>query len=154
MKIFLVLSLSMISLVSCASQSSSTSGAFNVSESKFNFSETVSKFKDLTLKKGWKISVIHDLQETMRKNGVEVLPVSVIESCHPKYAAIVLKSDRLREMSPMMPCRISIYELSDGRTYISRMNMAAMATHIDPDMTEALMPALKESEEIIDSLVE
>ena len=38
----------------------------------------------------------HDLQETLRKNGKDVLPVKVIELCKPDYSVQLLKEDSER----------------------------------------------------------
>jgi uncharacterized protein (DUF302 family) len=57
------------------------------SQSRFSFTETNEILSKTILENGWKITIIHDLQETMKKNGKEVLPVKVIEICNPKKAS-------------------------------------------------------------------
>ena len=51
---------------------------FIESESRYNFDESVRKLTETVTNGGWKISVVHDLQESMKKAGNEVLPVKVI----------------------------------------------------------------------------
>lgn len=119
------------------------------SQSRFGFTETIEKLSKNILEKGWKITIIHDLQETMKKNNKEVLPVKVIELCNPGYAFQILSKDELRNVSPMLPCRISVYEKSDGITYISRMNAPAFAGMIGGDAAKAIVQAFNETEEFV-----
>ena len=41
-------------------------------QSRFGFTETIEKLSKDILEKGWKITMTHDLQETMKKNGKAV----------------------------------------------------------------------------------
>ena len=54
--------------------------------SRYGFDETVNRLSEIVAENGWKVIQILDLQETMRKNGKEVLPVKVMELCKPDYA--------------------------------------------------------------------
>ena len=60
------------------------------SQSKFSFSATIDELSKAIVAKGWKITITHDLQETMKKNGKEVLPVKVMEICNPGLAYQIL----------------------------------------------------------------
>jgi len=102
----------------------------------------------------WKVIYVHDLQETMRKNGKEVIPVKVIELCKPAYAYRLLSDDDLRIYSNMMPCRISVYEKADGNTYVSRMNSAMLASQIGGVVQEVMSGSYREAEEIIGKIIE
>ena len=42
-------------------------------QSKYNFDQTVQKLTETILSAGWKVTHVHDLQETMRKNQFDVL---------------------------------------------------------------------------------
>ncbi len=118
-------------------------------QSQFGFDETIVKLSKDILENGWKITITHDLQETMKKNSKEVLPVKVIELCNPNHAFQILSKDELRNVSPMLPCRISVYEKSDGNTYISRMNAPAFAGMIGGDAAKAIVQAFDETEVFI-----
>jgi len=119
------------------------------SQSRFGFTETNEILSKTILEKGWKITVTHDLQETMKKNGKEVLPVKVIEICNPGLAFRILSKDELRDVSPMLPCRLSVYEKSDGLTYISRMNAPVFAGMIDEEAAKTIILAFDEAEQFI-----
>lgn len=71
---------------------------FFESRSKYSFEETINLLTELVPEYEWKIIQILDLQETMRKNGKEVLPVKVVEMCKPDYAYQLLSDDSLRFM--------------------------------------------------------
>lgn len=99
-------------------------------ESKLNFTETVEALTKALPTDGWKISVVHDLQDALKKNGKDVLPVKVFEVCNPQYSGKILEADNFRAVSLMMPCRVSVYEKSNGKTYIAVMNSKPMAKSI------------------------
>lgn len=122
---------------------------FLLNESKFDFSATIEKLSEQILSEGWKISVTHDLQETLKKSGQEVLPIKILEICKPEYSGKLLSVDSLRLYSPLMPCRISIYETGDGKIYISRMNSEAMANQIGGVVAEVMGKAFGEIENIL-----
>jgi uncharacterized protein (DUF302 family) len=122
-------------------------------QSRFGFTETIDKLSKTIVENGWKITITHDLQETMKKNSKEVLPVKVIELCNPNHAFQILSKDELRNVSPMLPCRISVYEKSDGFTYISRMNAPAFANIIGGEAAKTIIKAFDETEEFVKLVV-
>lgn len=122
---------------------------FLENESKFGFEETVEKVKTGFEGKSWKISAIHDLQQTLKGFGKEVLPVRVFSVCHPKHSGRILELDDERILSSMMPCRVSIYQKSDGKTYISRINSLSMAQSFEGVMGEVMTGTSLEIEEIL-----
>lgn len=127
---------------------------FQESRSKYGFDETVAKLGEVISGKGWRITHTHDMQETMTKNGYSVLPLKVVELCNPAYASRMLADDDLRIYSSMMPCRISIYEKSDGHTYISRTNNGAMAAMIGGVVQEVMSGAYADAEGFVAQVTE
>ena len=126
---------------------------FLENESKYNFAETVEKLTAEIEKKTWKVLVVHDLQETLKKNGTEVLPIKVFALCHPKHSSKILLKDDERIVSSLMPCRVSVYEKSNGKSYISRMNTGVLAKSIGGIVEEVMIASSKEVEEILSSLI-
>lgn len=122
---------------------------FFENRSKYGFEETINQLTELVPENEWKIIQILDLQETMRKNGKDVLPVKVVEMCKPDYAYQLLSEDSQRIYSNMMPCRVSVYEKSDGNTYISRMNSAMFAEQIGGVMKDVMSKAFDDVEKMI-----
>lgn len=100
---------------------------FTVSESKYGFDQTVEVITGKVSELKWTMPHQYDLQQTMAKNGFEVNPVKVFSICKPNVAVGILSNDENRSVSAMMPCRISIYEKADGKTYISRMNAGLLS---------------------------
>lgn len=127
---------------------------FFETKSKYGFDETVQKLSEIASGSGWKLIHVHDLQETMRKNGKEVLPVKVIEICKPDYAYRLLSEDDQRVYSNMMPCRVSVYEKEDGQTYLSRINSALMASQIGGVVQEVMTAAFADAEQFIEKVRE
>ena len=118
-------------------------------QSRFGFAETMDVLSRQIEENGWKITATHDLQQTMKKNGKEILPVKVIELCNPDHAYNILSKDELLNVSPMLPCRISVYEKNDGKTYVSRMNAPAFASMIGGDAADTMVAAFNETEELL-----
>ena len=122
---------------------------FFENKSRYGFDETVEHLSVISIEKGWKVIQILDLQETMRKNGKEVLPVKVMELCKPDYAYRLLSDDPLRIYANMMPCRISIHQKADGQTYVSRMNSAMLAVQMGGVVQEVMSGAFTDAEDFI-----
>jgi len=127
---------------------------FVESASKFGFEETVTKLSEEVSAKGWKVLVTHNLQESLKKSGYEVLPVKIMEICNPKHSVRLLELDNERIYSNMMPCRISVYEKSDGKTYISRMNSGMLAVQIGGIVEEVMNSATNDMEEMIKAVLD
>lgn len=125
---------------------------FFENKSRYGFDETVEHLSEISIERGWKVIQILDLQETMRKNGKEVLPVKVMELCKPDYAYRLLSDDPLRIYANMMPCRISVYLKDDGQTYVSRMNAAAFAAQLGGVMQEVMSDAFTDAEGFIEQV--
>ena len=90
--------------------------------------ETVTRIENAARKEGWIVKSVMRLDESVLKNGGgEVLPVRVINVCQAEHAGRILREDDARRVSVMMPCRISVYTKSDGKTYIASMNTEVVA---------------------------
>ena len=108
-------------------------------QSKFDFVESVDRFSNAVESHGWKISKVHDLKKTMKKFGNDVDQVKVFETCHPDHAFKVLAKDDERVVSSLMPCRVAIYEHSNGDVYASRLNSGLMGQMMDGVIPEPWM---------------
>lgn len=126
---------------------------FIENESRYNFEETVEKLTSEIENNTWKLSAIHDLQDTLKKNSYEVLPIKVFALCHPKHSSQILSKDDERIVSSLMPCRISVYEKSDGKTYLSRMNAGKIAAAIGGIIEEVMNASFEDVEKIIAPLI-
>ena len=114
-----------------------------------SFEEATSVFEETVAEHGWKIPAAHDLQATMNKYNYEVDSVVVYELCHPDHASKILELDEERIVSSMMPCRVSIYEKSDGKVYVSWMNTGLMGKLFGGVISEVMDDASSESRMMI-----
>jgi uncharacterized protein (DUF302 family) len=121
--------------------------------SPFDVATTVEKLVAAATLKNWQNPAVHNLQQSLAKAGKEVRPVQVVEICKPEYSGVMLEKSDERIVSVMMPCRISVYQKEDGKTYVALLNMAEMVTGFSPVAVEAISGATKESIDIVESVV-
>lgn len=121
--------------------------------SPMDFNATLDKLTEEIVSKSWKVSHIYDLQKVLEMNDKEVLPVKILSLCHPNHSGRILEKDTERIVSLMMPCRISVYEKSDGKTYVSRMNSSVIASSFGGLVGEVMTDSANEVEEIITNIL-
>lgn len=121
--------------------------------SPFDVVTTVEKLVAAATKRDWQNPAVHNLQQSLAKAGKAVRPVQVVEICKPEYSGAMLEKSDERIVSVMMPCRISVYEKEDGKTYVALLDMAEMAAGFSPDVVAAISGATKESIDIVKSVV-
>lgn len=122
--------------------------------SKYDWEKSVELVTEKIDEAGWKLLATHNLQQSLKNFDYEVKPIKVIELCNPHLANKVLSIDELRLYSNLMPCRISVYEKTDGNTYLSLMNAGELASQLDEKMKNVMNDVYKESLEILKSIVE
>ena len=127
---------------------------FIENKSKFSLEETLSKLTEAVGKSDWKLIHTHNLQQLMHKNGHDVLPAQVMEICAPAFAFKLLSTDKERVYSNMMPCRLSVYEKSDGLTYVSRMNIKMFASQLGGMVQDVMSDAFNDAEKFIAQVTE
>lgn len=118
-------------------------------ESAFSVEETVSMIVAAALKQEWQNPATHNLQQSVAKSGKEILPVQVVELCKPLYSGAMLEKNDERIISVLMPCRISVYQKDDGKTYVAFLNVAPMLSQMPISVAEVMLAANKEIEEIL-----
>jgi len=122
-------------------------------KSPLGFEETVQAIQDSAVAHGWKVPVTHELYNSVNKAGYDVLPAATIELCHPDHAARILQDDDARIVTSLMPCRIAVYETSDGRVIISRMNSGLVSKFFGGLVTEVMAQASADNEEILSAVL-
>jgi len=123
------------------------------SRSRFNFEETLKMLNEQIALAMWRIPATHDLQLTIKNIGKEILPVKVIELCLPAHSSKILELDNERVLSALMPCRISIYEKSDGKVYLSRLNSGMLAASLGGVVAEVMATATNDIEKMLQPIV-
>jgi uncharacterized protein (DUF302 family) len=75
---------------------------------------------------GWSLSGLRNPAKAVSNSGTNVPPVLLIEACSTKYSGPILKDDKTRILSILMPCTITVYKKDNGKTYIGLMNSGLM----------------------------
>lgn len=122
-------------------------------ESKYSFEETVDVFEKEVKAAKWKVAGMHDMQAILADFGHDVKAIKIFELCSSKYSKTILDLDDERIVSPLMPCRVAIYEKSDGKTYITRMNNTLMAKPFGGVINDVMQQASGETEVFISKLI-
>jgi uncharacterized protein (DUF302 family) len=119
-------------------------------QSPLGFEETLTRLEANARAAGWKVPSKWkvDFQRNLKKvTGTDIGPNRVLKMCEPHAAAKLLLKDEYKQLTAMMPCTIAVYEKSDGKTYISMMNLEAMGKMYGGDvleMTQELGPQMEE----------
>lgn len=121
-------------------------------ESKLGFQETVDAIVESATENRWSVSHQYDLQATMKKNGFEVAPVTVLSLCNPQYAHLVLEGTDDRVVSALMPCRVSVYE-KNGKTYVSMLNAPIFSRFLGKKIDEVMSATTLENLKIIEPVL-
>ena len=122
-------------------------------ESPLGYEETIQALNDAAAAQGWKVPAVHTIDTSVNNAGYDVLPVSVIELCQPDHAAKILEDDEARVVTSMMPCRVSVYQTSDGRVIISRMNTGLVSKLFGGLVAEVMAQATAENEQILSAVL-
>jgi uncharacterized protein (DUF302 family) len=120
--------------------------------SPLGFEETVAGIVAEAEKRGWRVSIVHQLDISAAKEaGQLLLPASVVELCRPEYAAEVLRDDGSRMVTSLMPCRLAVYMTSDGDVTVSRANTGLLRRLFGGVVSRVLRRASRDAEEILTS---
>ena len=128
---------------------------FKVYRSKLGFDETVSTVAEAASRNGWEIPDIRDLQEEYHKAGLsDMTKVKILYFCNPQGGYDILKEDRNKSMSVMMPMGVSIYQTSDGRVEIAAMNLGMMSGMFSGAVKDVLSNGAVNLEKTLEGVVE
>ena len=122
--------------------------------SKYDFDKTVDLLLKEAVRREWSTPAVHDLQQSLAKSGKTVKPVRVIEICKPAYSGKLLELNDERIMSVMMPCRISVYQKDDGKTYAALLNGGEMASGMPEKVAGVMKAASDETFEIVKAVTD
>jgi len=122
-------------------------------DSKYGFDVTIEMIRTSAVANEWKIPTVHMLHDAVSPYGYEVDRVAVIELCQPHHAAKILADDASRQVTSLMPCRVSVYETSDGRVVISRMNTGLIAQVFGGIIAEVMAEATLDNEKILTAVL-
>jgi len=122
------------------------------SHSKLDFDSTVQAIQDNAAKHGWSVPGVMRLDKSLAKDGYKVLPAAVVSLCKPDLAATVLADDDARVVTSLMPCRVAVYQKSNGDVILSRMNTALMSKMFGGIVVNVMSEATAQTEQIFSPL--
>jgi uncharacterized protein (DUF302 family) len=122
-------------------------------QSRYPYQETMATLAGAVQAGGWRLLVSHDLQAILDGKGYKVLPVTVMEICNAKHSSRLLAGDGERTVASLMPCRVAVYEKSDGKTYVSRMNAEMFAQMLGGLTEEVMGDAFREMEVMLRDVI-
>ena len=95
-------------------------------ESPLGFDETIAKIKENAKALGWKVPEKwkKNFQVNLKKVTKEDIGKNLVFSmCEPWEAVKLLKHDAYKKFFAMMPCSFAVYEKSDGKVFVSFINI-------------------------------
>jgi len=106
-------------------------------QSPFDTNKTIENIKANAKAKGWVIPGVSKLHEAIKEHGGhDIEPAYLVNLCNATHAYNILKKDEQKIISVMMPCTISVYEKSDGKTYIGTMNAELLGKMFGGDIAQ------------------
>ena len=109
-----------------------------VHESRFGtVDETCAALEKAIEEGGWSCPGVRDMKKSMAKYGVEFPgEARIVELCKADYAKKVLTTNP--EVLTLMPCAWGVYKGTDGKVYISGMNMGLMGKMFGGTIAEVM----------------
>lgn len=124
---------------------------FEEYESPFTVEETVARIQHNVeaAGNGWSLSGLRYPTRPLEAEGINALPVMLIEACSTRYSGPILKDDKVRFLALLMPCKIGVYKKSDGKVYIGIMNAGLIGRLFGPLVGETMQQVVKDQESFL-----
>ncbi|MFB1485932.1 MULTISPECIES: DUF302 domain-containing protein [unclassified Thiocapsa] len=118
--------------------------------SPYDFDTTVASVVQNAQARGWIVPQTFDFQKSLvAHHQQDPGRMTVIKLCSPELASRMFADDDSKFVSVMAPCSISVYEKSDGQTYLAAMDMALMSKLIGGSVGPVLADIAAEDAAII-----
>ena len=98
---------------------------------------------------GWALAGLRNPAKAVEADGGNALPVLMVEACSTRYSGPILRDDKVRFLSILMPCKISVYKKNDGKTYIGGMNAGLMGKMFGPMVGEVMGHVAKDQAKFV-----
>ncbi len=119
--------------------------------SPYGVDETVIKIQENAASRGWVVPSVKPLHKSILKHGGgELSAVMLVNICEPNHAFNILREDGNKKISVFMPCTISIYEKSDGQTYIGTMNASLLGEMFGGTVAEVMSKVAVDQQSFIE----
>lgn len=80
------------------------------------FEKVLAAVEDAAKEKGFRVTNVHDVTASLRKDNIVIEPYATVEICNPRMAAQVLEAEP--RLGSLLPCRIAVYKQGD-KTVVS-----------------------------------
>lgn len=126
---------------------------FDLRKSRLGFDETVSAIRAAGQKRGWKVGETQDMAASMKEAGAkDAKRMKVVNLCPADANEKVSKASGGK--TPPLPCRATVFDGKDGKTYVMRMNLSNMAKTMQGDLAKAMSEVAAEEESFYKDIVE
>jgi uncharacterized protein (DUF302 family) len=114
------------------------------------YEEVLAAVKDAAKAQGFRVSNVHDIAASIRKDGIEREPYATVEVCNSKLAAQVLRAEP--RLGAVMPCRIAVYQKGD-KTVVTMILPSRLMTlfPLQPEIQEAAAQVDRAMKAIVDT---
>jgi uncharacterized protein (DUF302 family) len=124
----------------------------NIRKSKYDVDETVSRIEEHAKKLGWTVPKIYNIQETLSNAGFkDMRKIRILSICKHEHAYKILSNDTDKKVTAIMPCRVGVYEDSNGNVFAASMNIGLMSKMFGGNIARIMGSAAREEHEIIKS---
>ncbi len=112
------------------------------------YEQVLTAVKAAAQAQGFRVSNVHDIAASLRKEGIERPPYATVEVCNSKIAAQVLNAEPL--LGSIMPCRIAVFQKGD-QTVVSMIRPTRLMTlfPLKPDVARDAAQVERSMEAII-----
>jgi uncharacterized protein (DUF302 family) len=124
---------------------------FSERESPFTVEETVARIQHNVeaAGNGWSLSGLRYPTRPLEAEGINALPVMLIEACSTHYSGPILQDDKVRFLSLLMPCKIGVYKKANGKVYIGILNAGLIGRLFGPLVGETMQHVVKDQESFL-----
>jgi hypothetical protein len=97
----------------------------NEYRSKLGFEETVAQLgNSIKAESGWQART----SVCSIPNPKDGTRAAAVKLCNVMYASELINNEGTRKTAAMIPCSFAVYQKSDGKTYISRLNISLLGS--------------------------
>ena len=126
----------------------------NINESKLGFEETVAEIEKSAIESGWMVPKIYNIQASLQKAGFnEMTKLKILSICQPTHAFNILNNDDDKKISAIMPCRISVYEDTNGNVFIGGMNNGLMSKMFGGNIAKVMGGVAEEEHNMLKHII-
>ena len=123
-------------------------------QSPYGVDETVDKIISNAKSIGWVVSGVKKLDKSVKKHGGLDLPaIRLIDLCNAQHAGNILSHDNERYASVMMPCTVSVYQKSDGNTYVTHIRADKMGPMMGGEVAKVMKEVAVDQDKLLGFLL-